>query len=130
MARNAVLPVLLRGYFEKGEPELELPVLRDDARAQGRAVLDRCHEHLVARGFGVLELATLDLTDSESIGYQVAGELGIDYHEYIGESIYLWIQEARETRDLVERFSGYRAGSPVDEAGKTPSGGRDRSPWG
>ena len=39
----------------------------------------------------------------------MAGELGVGYHEYIGDSIYLWIQEARETRELVERYSGYRA---------------------
>ena len=54
-------------------------------------------------------IATLDLADSEDIGHQVAGELGVDYHEYIADSIYLWIQETRETRDLVERCSGYRA---------------------
>ena len=93
-----------------GSP-LELPTLREDALAWRRVVLDRCHEHLVARGFGVLELATLDLAHSEDIGHQVAGELGVDYHEYIGDSIYLWIQEARETRDLGERCSGYRARS-------------------
>ena len=72
-------------------------------------MLDRCHEHLLSRGFGVLELATLDLDDCEEIGHQVAGELGVGYHEYMGDSIYLWIQEARETRKLVERYSGYNA---------------------
>ena len=35
-------------------------------------MLDRCHEHLLSRGFGVLELATLDLDDCEEIGHQVA----------------------------------------------------------
>ena len=59
-----------------GSP-VELPTLRDDAQARRRAVLDRCHEHLVARGFGVLELAPLDLEGSEGIGHQVAGELGV-----------------------------------------------------
>ena len=38
-----------------GRP-IVIPALRDDALAQRRAVLDRCHEQLVARGFGVLEL--------------------------------------------------------------------------
>ena len=41
------------------------------------------------------------MADSEDIGHQVAAELGVDYHEYIGDSIYVWIQE--------ERWSGYRA---------------------
>ena len=93
------------------KPYIELPALREDALAWRRVVLDRCHEHLVARGLAMLELATLDLADSEDIGHQVAAELGVDYHEYIGDSIYLWIQEARETRDLGERCSGYRARS-------------------
>ena len=43
----------------------------------------------MARGFGVLELATLDLEDSEGFGRQVAGELDVDYQDYIGDSIYL-----------------------------------------
>ena len=40
----------------KGSP-IELPTSRGDALARRRTVLDnRCHEHLVARGFDVLEL--------------------------------------------------------------------------
>ena len=69
-----------------------------DARAQGRAVLDRCPELLwrVASG-------SLDLTDSESIGYHVR------------ES---WASTPRVHR---------RVHLLVD-TGKTRSGGRDRSP--
>ena len=43
-------------------------------------------------------MATLDLADSEGIGHQVAGELGVDYHDCIGDSVYLWIEEVIETR--------------------------------
>ena len=49
-----------------GSP-VRFPALKDSAREQRHAVLDRCHEHLVSRGFGVLELATLDLDDCEEI---------------------------------------------------------------
>ena len=36
-----------------------------------------CYAHLVRRGFGVLELASLRLEESEDIGYQVAEELNL-----------------------------------------------------
>ena len=63
-------------------------------------------------------MATLDLADSEGIGHQVAGELGVDYHDCIGDSIYLWIEEVIETRrDLWLPRPGRQA----------PSGGGDGS---
>ena len=46
-------------------------------REQRAIVLDMCYAHLVRRGFGVLELASLRLEESEDIGYQVAEELNL-----------------------------------------------------
>ena len=80
--------------------------------AEQRAiVLDMCYAHLVRRGFGVLELASLRLEESEDIGYQVAEELNLQYEQYIGDSVYLWLQEAKEGARIVRGTTGYLAGA-------------------
>eukprot|EP00439_Symbiodinium_sp_Y106_P020880 s8874_g2.t1 len=61
--------------------------------------------------FGVLELASLRLEESEDIGYQVAEELNPQYEQYIGDSVYLWLQEAKEGARIVRRTTGYLAGA-------------------
>ena len=86
--------------------------LEDAGRREQRAiVLDMCYAHLVRRGFGVLELASLRLEESEDIGYQVAEELNLQYEQYIGDSVYLWLQEAKEGARIVRRTTGYLAGA-------------------
>ena len=86
--------------------------LEDAGRREQRAiVLDMCYAHLVRRGFGVLELASLRLEESEDIGYQVTEELNLQYEQYIGDSVYLWLQEAKEGARIVRRTTGYLAGA-------------------
>ena len=86
--------------------------LEDAGRREQRAiVLDMCYAHLVRRGFGVLELASLRLEESEDIGYQVTEELNLQYEQYIGDSVYLWLKEAKEGSRIVRRTTGYLAGA-------------------
>ena len=80
-------------------------------REQRAIVLDMCYAHLVRRGFGVLELASLRLEESEDIGYQVAEELNLQYEQYIGDSVYLWLQKTKQGARIVRRTTGYLAGA-------------------
>eukprot|EP00439_Symbiodinium_sp_Y106_P010974 s1536_g1.t1 len=88
--RAIVLDMCYAHLVRRGFGVLELASLRLEESE------DIGYQVLVRRGFGVLELASLRLEESEDIGYQVAEELNLQYEQYIGDSVYLWLQEAKE----------------------------------
>eukprot|EP00439_Symbiodinium_sp_Y106_P013784 s1536_g1.t5 len=96
-----VLDMCYAHLVRRGFGVLELASLRLEESE------DIGYQVLVRRGFGVLELASLRLEESEDIGYQVAEELNLQYEQYIGDSVYLWLQEAKE---------GARIASPEETA--------------
>ena len=73
------------------------------------ALLDGCYRHLESQGFGPLELATLEVSDSEDIAKQLAFELNLPFSEAMVEALAIWIQGAKAEAGLLQRASGLLA---------------------
>ena len=62
------------------------------ARKQ-RLVLDKAYRYLLDQGFGVLELASLDLDEVPAMAQQLARELSIPSGGWLEDALYCWLQE-------------------------------------
>ena len=65
------------------------------ARKQ-RLVLDKAYRYLLDQGFGVLELASLDLDEVPAMARQLAEELAIRSGDWLADALYCWLQEAQQ----------------------------------
>ena len=65
------------------------------ARKQ-RLVLDKAYRYLLDQGFGVLELASLDLEEVPAMAQQLARELSIPSGGWLDDALYCWLQRTLE----------------------------------
>ena len=73
-------------------------------------MLDKACRYLVDQGFGVLELASLELGESAAMAQQLAAELNIPFRDWLTDAVYCWLQEAREEAKIYKRSHGYFSG--------------------
>ena len=76
------------------------------ARKQ-RLVLDKAYRYLLDQGFGVLELASLDLDEVPAMAQQLARELSIPSGGWLEDALYCWLQEAQQEARIHRRVRGY-----------------------
>ena len=76
------------------------------ARKQ-RLVLDKAYRYLLDQGFGVLELASLDLDEVPAMARQLAEELAIPSGDWLEDALYCWLQEAQQEAQIHRRVRGY-----------------------
>ena len=76
------------------------------ARRQ-RLVLDKAYRYLLDQGFGVLELASLDLDEVPAMARQLADELAIPLGDWLEDALYCWLQEAQQEAKIHRRVRGY-----------------------
>ena len=76
------------------------------ARKQ-RLVLDKAYRYLLDQGFGVLELASLDLDEVSAMARQLAEELAIPLGGWLEDALYCWLQEAQQEAKIHRRVRGY-----------------------
>ena len=76
------------------------------ARKQ-RLVLDKAYRYLLDQGFGVLELASLDLDEVPAMARQLAEELAIRLGGWLEDALYCWLQEAQQEAKIHRRVRGY-----------------------
>ncbi|CAE7767604.1 unnamed protein product, partial [Symbiodinium microadriaticum] len=76
------------------------------ARKQ-RLVLDKAYRYLLDQGFGVLELASLDLDEVPAMARQLAEELAIPSGDWLADALYCWLQEAQQEAKIHRRVRGY-----------------------
>ena len=80
------------------------PVAELEALAKRqRLVLDKAYRYLLDQGFGIAELASLDLDEVPAMARQLVEELAIP----MGEALYCWLQEAQQEAKLHRRVRGY-----------------------
>ena len=82
----------------------ELEVL---AKKQQRLMLDKAYRYLLDQGFGIPELASLDLDEVPAMARQLAEELAIPMGDWLEEALYCWLQEAQQEAKLHRRVRGY-----------------------
>ena len=73
------------------------------ARKQ-RLVLDKAYRYLLDQGFGVLELASLDLDEVPAMARQLAEELAISLEGWLEDALYCWLQEAQQEAKIHRRW--------------------------
>ena len=96
-------PVLAGDAVASPSPATELEAL---AKKQ-RLVLDKAYRYLLDQGFGVPELASLDLDEVPAMARQLAEELAIPMGDWLEEALYCWLQEAQQEAKLHRRVRGY-----------------------
>ena len=80
------------------------PVAELEALAKKqRLVLDKAYRYLLDQGFGIPELASLDLDEVPAMARQLAEELAIPMRD----ALYCWLQEAQQEAKLHQRVRGY-----------------------
>ena len=57
-------------------------------------MLDKAYRYLLDQGFGVLELASLDLDEVPAMARQLAEELALPLRGWLEDALYCWLQEA------------------------------------
>ena len=62
---------------------------------------------LLDQGFGVLELASLDLDEVPAMARQLAEELAIPSYNWLEDALYCWLQEAQQEAKIHRRVRGY-----------------------
>ena len=72
-----------------------------------RLVLDKAYRYLLDQGFGVLELASLDLDEVPAMARQLAEELAIPLGSWLEDALYCWLQEAQQEAKIHRRVRGY-----------------------
>ena len=72
-----------------------------------RLVLDKAYRYLLDQGFGIPELASLDLDEVPAMARQLAEELAIPMGDWLEEALYCWLQEAQQEAKLHRRVRGY-----------------------
>ena len=83
------------------------PVAEPEALAKKqRLMLDKAYRYLLDQGFGIPELASLDLDEVPAMARQLAEELAIPMGDWLEEALYCWLQEAQEAK-LYRRVRGY-----------------------
>ena len=76
------------------------------ARKQ-RLVLDKAYRYLLDQGFGVLELASLDLDEVPAMAQQLARELSIPSGGWLEDALYCWLQEAQHEARIHHSFDSH-----------------------
>ena len=72
-----------------------------------RLMLDKAYRYLLDQGFGIPELASLDLDEVPAMARQLAEELAIPMGDWLEEALYCWLQEAQQEAKLYRRVRGY-----------------------
>ena len=70
-----------------------------------RLMLDKAYRYLLDQGFGIPELASLDLDEVPAMARQLAEELAIPMGDWLEEALYCWLQEAQQEAKLYRRVS-------------------------
>ena len=68
-----------------------------------RLMLDKAYRYLLDQGFGIPELASLDLGEVPAMARQLAEELAIPMGDWLEEALYCWLQEAQQEAKLYRR---------------------------
>ena len=66
-------------------------------------MLDKAYRYLLDQGFGVLELASLDLDEVPAMARQLAEELAIPLGGWLEDALYCWLQEAQQEAKIHRR---------------------------
>ena len=83
------------------------PVAELEALAKKqRLVLDKAYRYLLDQGFGIPELASLDLDEVPAMARQLAEELAIPMGDWLEDALYCWLQEAQQEAKLHRRLRG------------------------
>ena len=69
-------------------------------------MLDKAYRYLLDQGFGVLELASLDLDEVPAMAQQLAEELAIPFGDWLADALYCWLQEAQQEAKIHRRVRG------------------------
>ncbi|CAE7721265.1 unnamed protein product, partial [Symbiodinium sp. KB8] len=72
-----------------------------------RLMLDKAYRYLLDQGFGIPELASLDLDEVPAMARQLAEELAIPMGDWLEDALYCWLQEAQQEAKLHRRLRGY-----------------------
>ena len=96
----------------------DTPAVEPEALARKqRLVLDKAYRYLLDEGFGVLELASLDLDEVPAMAQQLAEELAIPLAGWLEDALYCWLQEAQQEAKIHRRVRGLSPGRPhLDDA--------------
>ncbi|CAE7839519.1 unnamed protein product, partial [Symbiodinium microadriaticum] len=90
-----------------GVPGPPGPTATPPSPAMASAPAVEAYRYLLDQGFGVLELASLDLDEVPAMAQQLAEELAIPSEDWLADALYCWLQEVQQEAKIHRRVKGY-----------------------